>query len=148
MPSLPDFQLRQATDQDFAFAQTLYVESMEPLLSALGAWDAQKADAAFKSYFIPSEIEIVELDDADVGWLQVSRTAGELCLDQLHLISRVRGQGIGTQLINRVIEAARAQQRDVTLSLIKGNPSLALYKRLGFQLVAEDSTKFHMRRTR
>lgn len=143
---LPEFQLRPATEEDFSFTRELYIGSMQPLLSALGAWDAEKADTAFKSYFIASEIEIVELHGSDVGWLQVSETEKELCLDQIHLKEEARGLGIGSHLINKVIDTAKEKSLDVSLSLIKGNPSLALYKRLGFRLVAEDTTKFHMRR--
>ena len=142
----PRFQMRAATDDDFPFARSLYIESMEPLLSALGAWDAEKADNAFQSYYISDEIEIVCLDGKDVGWIQISVVQNELCLDQIHLIEEVRGKGIGTKLIGKVIAEADSQGRDVSLSLVKGNPSLALYKRLGFSLQSEDETKFHMLR--
>lgn len=143
---VPDYQLRPATYGDFPFTLELYVSSMKPLLRALDAWDAEKAEVAFRGYFIPDEIKIVQLDGKDIGWLQVSISEKELCLDQVHLLEEARGKGIGTCLINSVIDAATKQGRDVSLSLIKGNPSLELYKKLGFGLVGEDDTKFHMRR--
>ena len=141
-----NYQLRPATQQDFSFTRELYINSMQPLLSALGAWNADEIDTAFMGYFIASEIEIVERDGHEIGWLQVSETEKELCLDQIYLMQEARGMGIGSQLINKVISTAKEKSLDVTLSLIKGNPSLALYRRLGFRLVDEDSTKFHMRR--
>ena len=144
--SVPDFQLRPATQEDFSFARGLYFDSMEPLLSALDAWDAENAENAFRSYFIAEEINVVQLNAKDVGWMQVSVTEKELCLDQIHLMEDVRGLGIGTHLINKVIDEAEAQKRDVSLSLIKGNPSIGLYRRLGFQLDGEDATKSHMLR--
>lgn len=139
-----NFELREATNEDFEFARSLYFDSMKPLLSALDAWDAEKAHEALKSYFVPDEIKIIQVDGRDAGWMQVSQTERELCLDQIHLIKDVRGHGIGTELINSVIDSATEKGLNVSLSLIKGNPSLELYRRLGFRVVADEETKYHM----
>lgn len=141
----PTFELRPATEADFGFARQLYLSSMQPLLTALDAWDPAEIECAFRGYFIPDEIKFVTMDGRDVGWFQVSQTRTELCLDQLHLVEEVRGQGIGTALINRIIDEAEAQGRNVSLSLVKGNQAQALYRRLGFRRRSEDDTKIHMR---
>ncbi|MEM7069059.1 MAG: GNAT family N-acetyltransferase [Pseudomonadota bacterium] len=143
---IPNYDLRPGTQDDFPFTRALYIQSMKPLLSALDAWDADKADTAFRSYFITEEIQIITLKGKDIGWYQVSVTETELCLDQIHLLEEARCSGIGTQIINKVIDEATRKGRDVSLSLVKGNPSRALYERLGFRLVDEDETKFHMLR--
>ena len=118
---------------------------MQPLLSELGAWDPDKADAAFESYFIVDEISVVTLDGNDVGWFQVSSTQTELCLDQIHLLEQARNLGVGGQLIRSIVDKAFSEGKDVSLSLVKGNPAIHLYKRLGFRLTGEDDTKYHMR---
>lgn len=140
----PAFQLRPANAGDFGFARKLYMNSMQPLLSELGAWDADKADAAFEGYFIVDEIRIVTLNGTDVGWLQVSSTPTELCLDQIHLVEQARNRGVGRQLIRSIVDEAFAQGKNVSLSLVKGNPAIHLYERLGFRLTGEDETKYHM----
>ena len=142
---MPDFTLRLGTEADFPFARRLYLSSMKPLLTALDAWDEDEIETAFRSYFIPDEVRIIIVDDADVGWIQVSRTDGEFCIDQLHLLEEVRGQGIGSALIAATIKDAAAENKNVSLSLVKGNPALRLYQRLGFHQVGEDSTKIHKR---
>lgn len=122
------------------------MKSMQPLLTELDAWDADKAEAAFESYFIVDEIRVVTLDGSDVGWFQVSETQTELCLDQIHLVQQARNRGVGEQLIRCVVDEAFAQGKAVSLSLVKGNPAIHLYKRLGFHLTGESETKYHMRR--
>ena len=140
-----EFTLRPATDADFEFARGLYMESMQPLLAALGEWNKEEMETAFRGYFIPDEVRVVQVGGRDVGWLQVSHTDHELCLDQLHLVEDMRGQGIGTALINKVIATATGQNKDVSLSLVKGNPAVRLYRRLGFRRSSEDKTKIHKR---
>ncbi|MEL7203924.1 MAG: GNAT family N-acetyltransferase, partial [Pseudomonadota bacterium] len=91
-----------------------------------------------------NEISIITMKGEDVGWIQVSDTDDELCLDQLHLIETVRDKGTGTYLINSTISEAARQSKKVSLSLVKGNRAQRLYERLGFRQVAEDDTKIHM----
>ncbi|SLN71817.1 Acetyltransferase (GNAT) family protein [Roseovarius albus] len=141
----PKFALRPGTEADFLFARHLYLKSMKPLLMALDAWNEDEIETAFRGYFIPEEIRIVTRNGTDVGWIQISHTDQEYCLDQLHLLEEARGQGIGTVLINDTIAEAARENKNVSLSLVKGNSAIELYRRLGFHKVAEDSTKFHMR---
>ena len=141
----PAFALRPASETDFDFARCLYLGSMQPLLTALDAWDADEIETAFRGYFIPAEIQVVTLGGKDVGWVQVSNTPDVLSLDQVHLIEAIRVRGIGTAQNQRIIAAARNQGRNVTLSLVRGNPALTLYRRLGFRRTSEDDTKIHMR---
>lgn len=142
--AIPSFQLRPAKADDYEFARALYLNSMKPLLSELDAWDADKIDAAFQGYFIVDEVRVVTLDGSDVGWIQVSTTPTELCLDQIHLVDEVHNRGIGGKLIRDVLDQAFAQGKNVSLSLVKGNPAMHLYERMGFRLVSEDETKYHM----
>lgn len=141
----PAFVLRPGRDADFGFARALYMSSMQPLLSALDAWDEDEIECAFRGYYIPDEVQIIVLDGRDVGWIQVSHTDTEFCLDQLHLVEAVRGHGIGSHLINATIADAAKAKKNVSLSLIKGNRAIELYQRLGFCHVAEDDTKIHKR---
>lgn len=141
---MPRFALRPATLKDFRFAKDLYMSSMQPLLTALGAWDEAKADASFRDYFKPEEVRIITLDGADIGWIQVSEADSEIHLDQLHLIEPLRDLGIGTALIAQTQGLARKKGRPLKLSFVRGNRAAALYERLGFRHVGSDETKIHM----
>jgi ribosomal protein S18 acetylase RimI-like enzyme len=46
-----------------------------------------------------------------------------------------RGQGIGTMLLTRLIDAAEADYRAISLSVASENPAVHLYQRLGFEVV-------------
>lgn len=139
------FDLRPGRVEDFGFAKELYFGSMKPLLEALGAWNAEEKEAAFASYYDIDEVRVIVVNGQDVGWIQISYTDEEFCLDQLHLIEAARDKGIGTALINATIAEAEAEGKNVSLSLVKGNRAIRLYRRLGFHQVAEDATKIHKR---
>ena len=142
---MPDFTLRPATKDDFVFAKSLYMASMKPLLSALEAWDDEKANTTFQDYFKPEEIRLIAINGADIGWIQVSETNGEIHLDQLHLLEPYRNRGIGTRLIKQTQAQARKKGKPLCLSFVRGNRAKALYERLGFRHAGSDVTKIHMR---
>lgn len=61
------------------------------------------------------------------------------------LFKEYRNQGIGTQLMQQMIEYMQAKSfMQVSLSITKGNPAIRLYKRLGFEVVGENKEDYIM----
>jgi hypothetical protein len=48
--------------------------------------------------------------------------------------------------MNRLIEEATHSSQAVTLGVVKTNPALRLYQRLGFRITHDDDRKYYMRR--
>jgi ribosomal protein S18 acetylase RimI-like enzyme len=65
---------------------------------------------------------------------------------QIFVESHVQRRGIGTFVLERVIEEAALAKQPVLLGVVKNNPAVNLYKRLGFRIAHEDERKFYMRR--
>ena len=137
-------KLRDARNDDYAFAEVLYVACMQPLLTALDAWDEEFAIARFKDHYKTDEVSIVVIDGTDAGWIQLSTTDHEIHIDQLYLMPDFRGRGIGTQLIRDVLATAASENKSVHLSLVRNNRAFYLYRRLGFRTLDEDSVRLHM----
>jgi ribosomal protein S18 acetylase RimI-like enzyme len=51
-----------------------------------------------------------------------------------------------TEIVKGLIEEAARASRAVTLGVVKTNPALRPYERLGFRTTHEDARKFYMRR--
>jgi ribosomal protein S18 acetylase RimI-like enzyme len=137
--------LRPSRPDDYNFALDLYLESTRKLLIELGRWDENRVVARFKKGYKPDEVQVIRSGGADIGWIQTSNSADELHLDQLHLIDRFRNRGIGTSLIQGLLDRARRAGKTVGLNVIRGNPAIALYRRLGFRIAGEDEEKLKMR---
>jgi ribosomal protein S18 acetylase RimI-like enzyme len=140
-----DIDLRPAKLGDYEFALALYLESTGRHLAALGRWDKARAIGRFRQAFKPQHAQVIRCDGHDIGWLQISESADGFHLQQLHIVARFRNRGIGTRLIEALLDRARTQGRPVVLNVVRGNPAISLYHRLGFRTVGRDEEKLRMR---
>ena len=65
---------------------------------------------------------------------------------QLFVTPAFRRKGYATAVLNRLIEEAADAGLSVTLGVVKTNPAVRLYERLGFRITHEDDRKFYMQR--
>lgn len=141
----PDVQLRPARPGDRDFARKLYLESMEPLLKALGNWDEPLVTARFESAYGSNPSQVICAHGNVIGWLQISRNESGVHLDQVHLVNCYRNRGIGSGLIRAAMARAEELRLPLGLNVVRGNPAIALYLRLGFRVVDEDQELLRMR---
>ncbi len=137
--------LRPARAQDFQYCESLYFAGMERTIQELNL-DRDAQVTSFRNQWEPTQIRIITLDGADIGWMQSTTTGDAFFLGQLFIDGPFQRRGIGSEVVNRLIgEATRAGQA-VTLGVVKSNPAFQLYLRLGFRTTHEDDRKFYMRR--
>jgi ribosomal protein S18 acetylase RimI-like enzyme len=137
--------LRAAHAEDFDYCAHLYFEGMENIIKELNL-DVAAHAAGFRQRWDVTRVRIVTLDGTNIGWLQSFVKDDALFLGQLFVDKSLRGQGIGTELVKGLIEEAASAGRAVTLGVVKTNPALRLYERLGFRTTHDDARKFYMRR--
>jgi ribosomal protein S18 acetylase RimI-like enzyme len=136
---------RPACPEDFDYCARLYFEGMENIIKELNLnMDAQVA--GFRQRWDVTQVRIITLDGTDIGWLQSFAKDDALFLAQLFVDSTLRRQGIGTEVVKGLIDESAKAGRAVTLGVVKTNPALRLYERLGFRTTHEDERKFYMRR--
>jgi len=136
---------RPARTQDFDYCRRIYLAEMEWIIDRLGL-NRTAQEVSFKEQWQASQVRIIILDGTDVGWLQTITQEAALFIAQLFVDGKFQRRGIGTEVLDRLIAEASSFNQAVRLSVVKINPAVRLYKRLGFQITDEDNRKFHMRR--
>jgi len=137
--------LRRAESGDFDFCENLYFAGMKKIIQELKL-DMAAQVASFRQQWTLSQVRIITFEGAAVGWLQNATRDDTLFLAQLFVDGAFQRRGIGTLVMRQLIgEASRARQA-VTLGVVKINPAVRLYERLGFLITHEDERKFYMRR--
>ncbi len=137
--------LRPAVTQDFEYCKRLYFTGMKKIIEELGL-DMAAQTVGFHENWELAEVRIIAVGTSDAGWLQSSVRDDGLFVAQLFVDDPFQRQGIGTEVMNRLIGEAARLNLGVRLAVVKTNPALRLYERLGFHITHEDDRKFYMKR--
>lgn len=107
-------------------------------------FDAQRR--SYMGYFPDAQLLVLIEHERVVGRLYLAATdAGELRILDIALLAECRGQGIGSALIGAVQGWAAAHGRCVGLQVYKDNRAAALYRQLGFRVIADTGIAWQMR---
>jgi ribosomal protein S18 acetylase RimI-like enzyme len=145
--ALEKIVLRWATPQDFDMALSLYVVTMKQLTSELMTWDESKQSTSFAEQWNVADVQIITLEDRDIGWVQAAEMASEIFLQQMFVSPAYQGRGIGSKVLETLLHRWESIGKPVVLTVLKNNPARRLYERHGFTVVGEVGVKWQMRRT-
>ena len=140
--------LRTATPEDYAFLLEVYASARAPEMEMVPWTDEQKAtflkfqfdaqDSHYRSQYPTAEFQVILNRDVPVGRLCLLRAADEIRILDITILPDHRSQGIGTSVINPLLDEARDGQKSVNIWVESFNPSQSLFRRLGFLMVQED----------
>jgi ribosomal protein S18 acetylase RimI-like enzyme len=137
--------LRPALPEDFAFCEAIYFTEMDQIMTDLGI-DKARHRVTFKAGWRAAEVQVIELEGRDIGWMQTWPEADSLYLSQLFIEAAHQNRGIGAHVLAGLLARTDADGVATTLSVVKSNPARRLYERAGFTLTHQDERKFYMRR--
>jgi ribosomal protein S18 acetylase RimI-like enzyme len=101
----------------------------------------------YTTHYPDARYEIVTLDGADIGRLYVRRTRSDIVLMDIALLPAYRNRGLGSQILQTLLDEASAARRAVTLHVEANNPrARAWYERYGFVEVSSSGVHTFMRR--
>lgn len=149
--------LRPADDGDLDILRRIYAESRDREMALLSHWSAADRDAFlhqqfdaqhrhYRAHYPGARFELILRDGEPVGRFYVCALAEELRLMDIALVAAHRGRGIGTALVQRVLEEALSAGKPITLHVEADNPARRLYERFGFRAVGSEGVYLRMRR--
>jgi GNAT superfamily N-acetyltransferase len=166
MPA-PDIRLRPVVASDDAFLRRLYATVRGPEFEVSGWSDEQKwqlynmqfdaQDRHYRDYFPGAAFQIIEqialdstIEPMTIGRLSCVHLADarEDVLLDIALLPEARGRGIGSALIESMLDRAKRSGNVVSLQVEPANPARRLYARLGFVTVASGDSRYYLWRKR
>ncbi len=144
---MQDILLRQATKEDRQFVDDLTRDVMQDYVDK--TWSDMPhrrqyfKDNAFKCEFT----RIICENKKPIGRITLIEKSSEIIVDGIHLLPLAQGRGIGGKLLKQTIFEAEKMQKTLSLVVLKSNPALLLYQRLGFVVLSETSERVMMQRS-
>ncbi|HUH89927.1 MAG TPA: GNAT family N-acetyltransferase [Lysobacter sp.] len=137
-----DVSLRPATQEEFAFCESLSRRNMGGYLAARKIlWDPDRFLASWAAF----ENLMIVADSRVVGLLRLAPEQDALGLRDLQIIPEYQGRGIGNWAVRQAqsIAASRGFRR-LRLRVYTENPAGALYARAGFKVESVVDGTIHM----
>ena len=141
-----NFRKADANDSEFVFA--VKEAAFREYIEQVWGWDDRYQRERHNTEFASHDLHIIiQFRGIDVGFLVTSDTPDTLNVNQIFILPEYHGKGIGSACLTRIIDDASLEQKSVTLKVLKVNTrAIALYQRLGFTIVGEDSIYFQMKK--
>jgi ribosomal protein S18 acetylase RimI-like enzyme len=110
-----------------------------------GSWDDHLQRQIFDSSWKPETWSVISVDQTDVGLLAVEDRPDELWLSEIQLSWTARGRGLGSRIIEDLLNRARAAGKPLRLNVLCANHrAQRLYESLGFARIGELDTHYVM----
>ncbi|MDD5543534.1 MAG: GNAT family N-acetyltransferase [Acidobacteriia bacterium] len=145
MTSRYDLRPVRPTDRDFLFG--VYCSSREEEMRLVNWEESQKQvflttqfeaqQAEYSRRFPEANHQIILSDGEPVGHLHIDRTPREIHIIDVAILSKHRGRGIGTAILNTILSEGKEQRKAVRIYVEVFNRSQPLLARLGFSPIED-----------
>jgi len=119
---------------------------MRDVIEQTWGWDDAWQRADFEKRFDVCTVAIIEAESRSVGSLWLEQKPDSLYIHELQVTPSQQGRGIGTAVIEMVIEQGASRALPIALSVVPANPRARdLYERLGFRVTCFEPPFIRMR---
>ena len=122
----------------------LHSISMSEVVAQVFGWDEGRQKAMFCEKFKTMDHFWILLDEKPVGAIRLKEHPGLLEIRSLEIYPQYQRQGIGTALIQHLIQRAHHEKINLFLRAFQINPAIHLFMRMGFKIYDENDTHFMM----
>ncbi|MDA1184425.1 MAG: GNAT family N-acetyltransferase [Acidobacteria bacterium] len=135
--------------EDLPFLRRCFLGAMRDSITAcFGDWDEARELAKFDAQLAIQGTTVLVRNGADVGFVMLTETPDSIQIHTICVSAEYQGHGVGTEAIHAVLARANRAGCNIILSVLKSNGRAeALYRRLGFSVVADSVHHRHLRYT-
>ncbi|WP_372351510.1 GNAT family N-acetyltransferase [Streptomyces sp. KL116D] len=141
---MADWTLRPATAADVTAVAEIRAVAMRPDLERLGRYDEGRVRQRLRDAWAPAHTWVIEVDGELAGAVALRRAADCYWFEHFLLAPELQGRGIGTAVLDALLERCDAEDVPVRLNVLQGSAARRLYERRGFAVEREDPVDVFM----
>lgn len=129
-----------AKDRDLEILDSIYTQNMQKYVEKNYSWN----ETLFRDNFKSDRYTILYIKNKIIGFLSLQPNEDSLYLGEIQIAKSYQNHGIGTNVLKAIIEIYKDKYEELHLQVLRGNPAIDLYRRLGFVVFAETKTHYKM----
>lgn len=145
---------RPITEDDRPFLTALYASTRADEMQQVPWTDEQKAEflamqfhaqsVYYAEHYNTDDFFVIEQEGRPIGRLYLDHQPTDVCIVDIALIPELRGGGLGTVLLQEILDDAASKGKTVSIHVEYFNPAKRLYDRFGFQEKGTNGVYFEM----
>jgi len=142
-----DIKLRPVFEEDFAIAFKVKKQAMAEHIEAKWEWNEEFQLDLHATRWHEKPWYVIVADETDIGTISLHVIDDStLRLGEFYLLESFRNNGVGSAVLNYVLDACDVKGQSVLLEALKWNPVRSLYERYGFCINSENEIHYFMGR--
>ena len=138
----PAYELRPATIKDSAFLYDLRALTMKFWVTQMQGWTPERREAHYMD-FDPTHHHLILVDGKPVGAVGFFWKPEELHVLNLHLLPEAQGRGLGTAIMNRLVQMAHARGLPARAGILKINTTTQrMFKKTPMWIAEETEDRY------
>lgn len=139
-----ELRFRRAGKSDMDWLYQTFKLTMQDYIATTWGWDELIQHHSFHDNLPASSFTIASLEDFDIGAYSLLEKKDHLWLEMVLVLPEKQNVGVGSLLLKHVQQRASEREQSVRLSVLKVNPALRFYERLGFTVTTEDQWSYKL----
>ncbi len=139
-----DIQTRPATNEDGIWLYKLYRLTLYDAIDRTWGWNDEFQEKAFNDQLHPLKFQVIEQNSNTIGAYLVTEKPDHYWLEMLLICSQYQQQGYGRATMKKLQLIAEQKAMPLKLSVIKANPVMDFYLRLGFKVYDQSDEFFEL----
>ena len=136
--------LSAATEADYEFAFEAKQQALGPYVAACWGWDDALQWKFHRQRWTERPWFIIVHTGQRIGTVSVARTTTHIQFGEFYLLPRFQNRGLGTEVLQTVLQQADLDGLPVRLEYLKVNPVGSLYRRHGFVVTSENNHHYFL----
>lgn len=139
-----DIRLRRAEKSDMTWLYQTFKLTMQDYIARTWGWDELFQHHSFHDNLPAASFTIATRENVDIGAYSVLEKKDHFWLEMVLVLPEKQNAGVGSFLLTQVQQRASKREQPVRLSVLKVNPALRFYQRLGFQVTGQDQWSYKL----
>ncbi len=136
---------RPATPEDSEFLYDLKKKTLGKYIKQVWGWDEDVQNNYHEKSFDPNKYQIIQENEQDIGCISIEEHSKKYILSIIEITPDYQNKGIGSKLIQDLIDRGVQEKKIVELQVLKVNQrAFNLYKSLGFTVKDDNQTHYQM----
>ncbi len=135
-----------ADESHYDFTYRVKKEAYGKYITQIWGWDENLQREFYAQDWEKLKPSVILYRHKPIGTICISTVDESLHIERFYILPEYQNKGIGSYLLKQLLEKADKENSPTKLCVLKINPAISLYRRHGYEIIAEDETMYYMER--